>query len=51
MVSKISSSTGLYTPFKELELPYYKMTKPNKQHQLDLLYVPDNVFEGNIYIY
>ena len=27
------------------------MTKPNEQHQLDLLYVPDNIFEGNMYKY
>ena len=25
------------------------MTKPNEQHQLDLLYVPHNLFEGNAY--
>ena len=27
------------------------MTKPNKQPQTDLLYVPHNVFEGNTYKY
>ena len=25
------------------------MTKPNEQHQFDLLYMPHNVFEGNTY--
>ena len=25
------------------------MTKPNEQHQFDLLYVPSNVFGGNTY--
>ena len=27
------------------------MTKLNKQHQFDLLYMPHNVFEGNMYKY
>ena len=27
------------------------MTKPNKQYQFDLLYVPHNVFEGNTHKY
>ena len=27
------------------------MTKPNKQHQFDLLYMPHDVFEGNTYTY
>ena len=27
------------------------MTKPNKQHQFDVLYIPHNVFEGNRYKY
>ena len=27
------------------------MTKPNKQHQIDLLYMPHNVFKGNTYKY
>ena len=25
------------------------MTKPNEQHQFDLLYMPHNLFEGNMY--
>ena len=27
------------------------MTKPNEQHQFDLLYMPHNLFEGNLYKY
>ena len=27
------------------------MTKPNEQHQFDLLYMPHNLFEGNTYKY
>ena len=27
------------------------MTKPNEQHQIDLLYMPHNLFEGNTYKY
>ena len=27
------------------------MTKPNEQHQFDLLYMPHNLFEGNSYKY
>ena len=27
------------------------MTRPNEQHQFDLLYMPHNLFEGNIYKY
>ena len=27
------------------------MTKPNKQHQFDLLYMSHNLFEGNTYKY
>ena len=27
------------------------MTKPNEQHQFDLLYMRHNLFEGNIYKY
>ena len=27
------------------------MTKPNEQHPFDLLYMSDNVFEGNTYKY
>ena len=30
---------------------HYDMTKPNEQHQFDLLYMPHNAFEGNTYKY
>ena len=35
----------VYIPFPNN--PHYHVTKPNEQHQFDLLYVPQNVFEGN----
>ena len=39
-----------YMPLpKEINLPHYKLTKPNEQHQFDLLYMPHNIFEGNTY--
>ena len=31
--------------------PYYNVTKPNGQHQFDLLYMPHNLFDGNTYKY
>ena len=31
--------------------PHYDVTKPNEQHQFDLLYMPHNLFEGNMYKY
>ena len=34
-------------PPKEINHPYYDVTKPNEQHQFDLLYMPHNVFKGN----
>ena len=34
---------------KEINHPHYDVAKPNEQHQLDLLYIPNNVFEGNTY--
>ena len=36
---------------KEIHHLYYDVTKPNEQHQSDLLYMPHNVFEGNMYKY
>ena len=36
---------------KEINYPHYDVTKPNEQHQFDLLYMPHNVFEGNTYKY
>ena len=38
-------------PPKEINHPHYDVTKPNEQHQFDLLYVSHNVFEGNTYKY
>ena len=38
-------------PPKKINHPHYDVTKPNEQHQFDLLYVPHNVFEGNTYKY
>ena len=34
-------------PPKEINHPHYDVTKPNEQHQFDLLYMPHIVFEGN----
>ena len=36
---------------KEIHHPHYDVTKPNEQHQFDLLYMPHNLFEGNTYKY
>ena len=38
-------------PPKEINHPHYDVTKPNKQHQSDLLYMPHNVFERNMHKY
>ena len=38
-------------PPKEINHPHYDVTKPNEQHQFDLVYMPHNVFEGNTYKY
>ena len=38
-------------PPKEVHHPHYDVTKPNEQHQFDLLYMPHNLFEGNTYKY
>ena len=39
------------SPPREINHPHYDITKPNKQHQFDLLYMPHNLFEGNTYKY
>ena len=39
------------SPLKEINHPHYNVTKPNEQHQFDLLYMPHNCFEGNTYRY
>ena len=38
-------------PPKEIPHPHYAVTKSNEQHQLDLLYMPHNLFEGYMYKY
>ena len=38
-------------PPKEIHHPHFDVTKPNGQHQFDLLYMPHNLFEGNTYKY
>ena len=38
-------------PPKEIHHPHYDVTKPNEQHQFDLLYIPHNFVEGNTYKY
>ena len=38
-------------PPKVKDHPHYDVTKPNEQHQFDILYMPRNVFEGNAYKY
>ena len=38
-------------PPKEINHPHYDVTKPDEQHQFDLLYIPHNLFERNTYKY
>ena len=38
-------------PQKKINHPHYDVTKPNEQHQFDILYIPHNLFEGNTYKY
>ena len=38
-------------PPREINHPHYNATKPNEQHQFDLLYIPHNLFEGNTHKY
>ena len=38
-------------PPREINHPYYDVTKPNEQHQFDILYMPHDLFEGNTYKY
>ena len=38
-------------PSKEINHPHYSVTKPNDQHQFDLVYMPHNVFKGNTHKY
>ena len=36
-------------PPEEIYRPHYNVTKPNEEHQFDLLYMSHNLFEGNTY--
>ena len=36
-------------PPEEIYHPHYNVTKPNEEHQFDLLYMSHNLFEGNTY--
>ena len=38
-------------PPKEIHHQHYDVTRPNEQHQFDLLYMPHNFFEGSTYKY
>ena len=38
-------------PPKEIHHLHYDVTKPNEQHQFDLLYMVHDLFEGNMYKY
>ena len=38
-------------PPKKINHPHYDVTKPNEQHQFDLVHIPHNCFEGNTYKY
>ena len=51
MVSKASPWQVYVPPPKEIHHPHYDVTRPNEQHQFDLLYMPHNIFEGNTYKY
>ena len=35
----------------KIHCPYYDVTKPNEQHQFDLLHMSHNIFKGNMYKY
>ena len=39
------------TPPKQIHHPHYDVTKPNEQRQIDVLYMPHNASEGNMYKY
>ena len=38
-------------PPREINYPHDNITKPNEQHQFDLVHMPHDVFEGNTYKY
>ena len=39
------------SPPNEINHRHYDVTRPNEQHQFDILYMPHNLFEGNTYKY
>ena len=39
------------SPPKEINHPHYDVTRPNEQHQFDILYIPHNPIEGSTYKY
>ena len=42
----------VHTPLpREIHHLYYDVIKPNEQHQFDLVHMPHNFFEGNMYRY
>ena len=51
MVNRTGSLACSYTTSKEIHCPHYDVTRPNDQHQFDLLYIPHNLFEGSTYKY
>ena len=38
-------------PPKKINHPHYDVTKPNEQHQFDILYMSHNLFKENTYKY
>ena len=36
-------------PPKEINHPHFDVTRPNEQHQFDVVHMPHNFFEGNKY--
>ena len=38
-------------PPKKLNHPHYNVTKPNEQHQFDLVHMPHTFLEANMYKY
>ena len=47
MVSQANPLASSHTAPKRNTPSHYDVTKPNEQHQFDLLYMPHNLFEGN----
>ena len=51
MVSQASPLAGSYTTLKRNKSSSWRCEKPNEQPQVDVLYMPHNVFEGKTYKY